>query len=70
MAYANAHRGKMRKEKSGASLRIVENVCRRLSSQGWAEMIRKVYEVDPTPRTRFLSMSAWAGWGFKMSPGS
>ena len=46
--YANAHRGKMRKEKFGASpLRIVENALRRLPSKGWAEMIRKVYENDP-----------------------
>jgi hypothetical protein len=45
--YANAHRGKMRKEKRGDSFRIVEDVLRRLPSKGWAAMIRKVYEVDP-----------------------
>jgi hypothetical protein len=45
--YANAHRGKMRKEKRGNSLRLVEDARRRRPSKGWAEMIRKVYEVDP-----------------------
>ena len=46
--YANAHRGKVRKENREASpLRIVEDARRRLPSKGWAEMIRKVYEVDP-----------------------
>jgi hypothetical protein len=29
------------------SLRIVEDKLRRIPSKGWAEMIRKVYEVDP-----------------------
>jgi hypothetical protein len=46
--YANAHRGKVKK----ASLvpvapGMIEEEPRRLSSKGWAEMIRKVYEVDP-----------------------
>jgi ribosomal protein S27E len=46
--YANAHRGKVRKESLAASpLRIVEEECRRLPAKGWAAMIRKVYEVDP-----------------------
>jgi len=46
--YANAHRGKVRKESLAASpLRIIEEDCRRLPAKGWAAMIRKVYEVDP-----------------------
>jgi len=28
-------------------LRLTEEEVRRIPSQGWAEMIRKVYEVDP-----------------------
>jgi hypothetical protein len=32
----------------GASpLRLVEDMLRRIPSKGWAEMIRKVYKVDP-----------------------
>jgi hypothetical protein len=59
--YANAHRGKVRKASLASSpLRIVEEELRRLPAKGWAalirkphrglrsaEMIRKVYEVDP-----------------------
>jgi len=46
--YANAHRGKVRKAGLAAiPLRIVEEELRRIPSKGWAEMIRKVYEVDP-----------------------
>jgi len=46
--YANAHRGKVRKAGRAAfPLRIVEEESRRIPSKGWAEMIRKVYEVDP-----------------------
>jgi len=46
--YANAHRGKVKKARLGPfPLRIVEDELRRLPSKGWAEMIRKVYEVDP-----------------------
>ena len=46
--YANAHRGKVRKASLAPSpLRIVEEEPRRIPSKGWAEMIRKVYEVDP-----------------------
>jgi len=46
--YANAHRGKVRKASLAPSpLRIVEEEPRRLHAKGWAEMIRKVYEVDP-----------------------
>jgi hypothetical protein len=46
--YANAHRGKVRKSSRAAfPLRIMEDELRPLPSKGWAEMIRKVYEVDP-----------------------
>jgi hypothetical protein len=46
--YANAHRGKVRKASIEAfPLRAVEEELRRLPAKGWAEMIRKVYEVDP-----------------------
>ena len=46
--YANAHRGKMRK--TGADVfhvPIIEDTNRYVPSKGWAEMIRKVFEVDP-----------------------
>ncbi len=46
--YANAHRGKVKKVSLAAfPLRIVEDKLRCIPSKGWAEMIRKVYEVDP-----------------------
>jgi hypothetical protein len=46
--YANAHRGKARKAgRTGFLERIVEEDLPPVPSQGWAEMIRKVYEVDP-----------------------
>jgi hypothetical protein len=45
--YANADRGKARKESLASSLRIVEEECRRLPAKGWPAMIRKVCEVDP-----------------------
>ena len=46
--YANAHRGKVKKASLGLSpLRILEEELRPSPSKGWAEMIRKVYEVDP-----------------------
>ena len=46
--YANAYRGKVRKTSLGPfPLRMVEDELRRLPAKGWAEMIRKVYEVDP-----------------------
>jgi hypothetical protein len=46
--YANAHRGKVRKASHEAfPLRIMEGELRPIPSKGWAEMIRKVYEVDP-----------------------
>jgi hypothetical protein len=46
--YANAHRGKMRKSEEGEhKLLILEEEHPRIPCRGWAEMIRKVYEVDP-----------------------
>jgi len=46
--YANAHRGKIRKAgQAAAPLLIMEEEFRPVPSKGWAEMIRKVYEVDP-----------------------
>ena len=46
--YANAHRGKVRKASLGPfPLRMVEEELRPVPAKGWAEMIRKVYEVDP-----------------------
>jgi hypothetical protein len=46
--YANAHRGKVRKASLGPlPLQMVEEELRPIPSKGWAEMIRKVYEVDP-----------------------
>jgi hypothetical protein len=46
--YANAHRGKVKKASLKAfPLRMVEEELRPIPAKGWAEMIRKVYEVDP-----------------------
>jgi hypothetical protein len=46
--YANAHRGKVKKPSLAAfPLRKGEDELRPIPSKGWAEMIRKVYEVDP-----------------------
>jgi hypothetical protein len=46
--YASAHRGKVRKsEEAAGKLIIIEEESRRTPRRGWAEMIRKVYEVDP-----------------------
>lgn len=44
--YANAHRGKVKKGNM-SSLRVAEEKLWRIPSKGWAEMIRKVYEIDP-----------------------
>jgi len=47
-AYANAHRGRMRKlSEKRHPLRIIEEDLPRISRKGWAEMIKKVYEVNP-----------------------
>jgi len=46
--YANAHRGK--KKKVGvdfSSQPIIEDEVSFTPSRGWAEMIKKVYEIDP-----------------------
>jgi hypothetical protein len=46
--YANAHRGKLKKASLETfPLRMAEEELRPVPSKGWAEMIRKVYEVDP-----------------------
>ncbi len=46
--YANAHRGKVGKsEKVAHKLVNIEEECPRIPRRGWAEMIRKVYEIDP-----------------------
>ncbi len=46
--YSNAHRGKMRKAGNRPSHPpIIEDEPAYVPSKGWAEMIRKVYEVDP-----------------------
>jgi len=46
--YSNAHRGKMLKAQQAANpFLIIEQEEPFVPSKGWAEMIRKVYEVDP-----------------------
>ncbi|MCJ7498777.1 transposase, partial [bacterium] len=46
--YSNAHRGKMRKAVAAPSPPlIIEDEQNSVPSRGWAEMIRKVFEVDP-----------------------
>ena len=46
--YSNAHRGKMQKEGDYPSHPpIIEDEASFKPSRGWAEMIKKVYEVDP-----------------------
>jgi len=46
--YSNAHRGKMRKvEVDPSHPPIIEDEASFVPSRGWAEMIRKVYEIDP-----------------------
>jgi len=46
--YSNAHRGKMRKNMASPSYPpIIEQEEPFVPSKGWAEMIRKLYEVDP-----------------------
>ena len=43
--YSNAHRSKICKRETDSSLLAIIDVS--VPSKGWAEMIRKVYEVDP-----------------------
>ena len=46
--YGNAHRGKVRKAQMDKHpFIIIEEECPRVPRRGWAEMIRKVYEVNP-----------------------
>jgi len=46
--YANAHRGKVPKLEGGEQkLILIEQDCPRIPRRGWAEMIKKVYEVNP-----------------------
>jgi len=46
--YANAHRGKIKKASLvPLVLRMVEEKLKPIPSKAWAEMIRKVHEVDP-----------------------
>jgi hypothetical protein len=46
--YANAHRGKKRKTGDDPSHPpIIDDEVSFMPSKGWAEMIRKVFEVDP-----------------------
>jgi len=46
--YSNAHRGKKRKESEDSALpSVIEEETPFVPRKGWAEMIRKVYEVDP-----------------------
>ena len=64
--YANAHRGKVRKaDRVPIALGMTGEEPRLITSKGWAEMIRKVYEVDPlrcprcgSPAVLMASMSA------------
>jgi len=46
--YAHAHRGKVKKASLvPVALGMIEEEPRPISTKGWAEMIRKVYEVGP-----------------------
>jgi hypothetical protein len=46
--YANAHRGKVKKVSlETLPLRMAEKELRPIPAKGWAEMIRKMYEVGP-----------------------
>ncbi|MFO7865386.1 MAG: transposase [Candidatus Aminicenantes bacterium] len=46
--YSNAHRGKLRRAGAASSSPLViEDVDPFVPAEGWADMIRKVYEVDP-----------------------
>ena len=46
--YSNAHRGKTLKlQREGLNNQDVEEGTRQTPSRGWAQMIKKVFEVDP-----------------------
>ncbi len=45
--YASAHRGKGRKAVATSKLLLIEQECPRVPRRGWAEIRRKVHEVDP-----------------------
>ena len=45
--YSNAHRGKMRKRVHPSHPPIIEDETPFVPSRGWAEMIKKVYQIDP-----------------------
>jgi len=45
--YSNAHRGKMRKREVAPSRPLIIEDEQYVPSRGWAEMIKKAYEVDP-----------------------
>jgi hypothetical protein len=46
--YANAHRGKVKKQSLvPVALGMIEEEPRSIPAKGWAAMIRKVYDVDP-----------------------
>jgi hypothetical protein len=46
--YSDAHRGKIRKTASAlSSSPVMEDGQTSVLSKGWAEMIRRVYEIDP-----------------------
>jgi hypothetical protein len=46
--YANAHRGKIKARQEAFPLRMAEEELRPVPAKGWAEMIRKVYELVST----------------------
>ena len=45
--YSNVHRGKKRKREVAPSRPLIIEDEQYVPSRGWAEMIKKVYEVDP-----------------------
>ena len=59
--YTNAHRGKVRKSEEAAHpLVIISEECPKIPRLGWAEIRRKVYEIDlsdvPGARARCTSL--------------
>jgi len=62
--YSNAHRGKIRKKEVDPSHPpVIEDEAFFKPSRGWAEMIKKVYEVDPL---RCPSCGGRGEWGIFM----